>query len=150
MECNGICNDDEAAYFKVSCPGILEDSTTPFFSYSIKNLPHKLKISQDGRANKEYKDICQKAQHKATVAYNNYATYFEIDDNDKMIEYPIQPRTGVRTTVSYDYEILSSFFEFYHITPTWINCNYNWGWFDEETGHWTGAVGKVVKWTNKI
>ena len=27
--------------------------------------------------------------------------------------------------------------------PNWINCNYTWGWFDDETGQWTGAVGQV-------
>ena len=42
-----------------------------------------------------------------------------------------------------DYEILKSFFQNNYINPTWIDCNYTWGWFDNETGHWTGAVGKV-------
>ena len=44
-----------------------------------------------------------------------------------------------------DYEILKSFFQNNYINPTWIDCNYTWGWFDNETGHWTGAVGKVKK-----
>ena len=41
------------------------------------------------------------------------------------------------------FEILKTFFSNYHITPIWTNCNYTWGWLDEETGHWTGAVGQV-------
>ena len=61
-----------------------------------------------------------------------------------MIEYPVYPVTGEYDKIPWDYEILSSFFENYHITPTWINCYYTWGVFDEETGHWTGAVGKVT------
>ena len=24
-----------------------------------------------------------------------------------------------------------------------IDCNFTWGWFDDETGKWNGAVGKV-------
>ena len=36
-----------------------------------------------------------------------------------------------------------SFFSNFKIKLTWINCNYTWGWFDDEAGHWTGAVGQV-------
>ena len=69
-----------------------------------------------------------------------------------MVQYPVDPVAGVRSYnpatvrsyIPYDYEILSSFFENYHIIVTWIDCNFNFGLFDEETGHWTGAVGKVV------
>ena len=43
--------------------------------------------------------------------------------------------------IPYDFEILEVFFENKNIN--WINCNYQWGWYDEETGRWTGAVGKV-------
>ena len=131
MECNGICYDDKAVYFKVTCPG-------PY-----NKVPQKLKILKDGRASKGYKDICQEQQHYATIAYNNYQSYFEVDNAGNMIEYPLRLIAGIESKVSYDYEILSSFFDNYHITPTWINCNYIWGLFDEETGHWTGAVGKV-------
>ena len=44
---------------------------------------------------------------------------------------------------SHDYEILKSFFSKFNIKPTWINCNFTFGWFDYEAGHWTGAVGQV-------
>ena len=90
------------------------------------------------------RDICQKQQHYATIAYNNDPGYFELDNEGKMVEYPVNPVTGVRTNIPFDYEILSSFLNIYKITPTWINCNYTWGWFDEETGRWTGAVGQVI------
>ena len=43
--------------------------------------------------------------------------------------------------IPYDFEILEIFFE--NKIINWINCNYNWGWYDDETGRWTGAVGKV-------
>ena len=45
--------------------------------------------------------------------------------------------------IPYDFEILEVFFENKNIN--WINCNYTWGWYDDETGRWTGAVGKVNK-----
>ena len=130
MECSGICHDDKAVYFKVTCPGFFKD------------LPHKLRI-QDRRANKENKDICQEPKHNATVAYNNEYFNFELDNEGKMVEYQIEPITGVATTIPWEWEIISSFLENYHIKTTWIDCNGTWGWFDEETGHWTGAVGKV-------
>ena len=53
------------------------------------------------------------------------------------------PVTGVSSHIPRDYEILLKFFENYNITPKWIDCNFTWGLFDEDTGHWTGAVGKV-------
>ena len=40
-------------------------------------------------------------------------------------------------------EILSSFFSSQNLTPTWQDNNYTWGWYDEETERWTGAVGMV-------
>ena len=43
----------------------------------------------------------------------------------------------------YDWEIIKPFLDHYTLTPTWIDCNRIWGVFDEETGTWTGAVGKV-------
>ena len=119
------------AYFKVACPG-------PY-----NNLPKKLKILKDGSANMKYRDICQKQQHYARIAYNNWPGYFEVDNAGKMVEYPIQPRTGIRTAVSYDHEILLSFFELYHITTTLIYSNQTWGYLNGTTGHWTGAVRKV-------
>ena len=66
-----------------------------------------------------------------------------------MVEYPLWLKKGDRSNIAFNYEILSSFFENYNITPTWINCNYTWGWFDEETGNWTGCLGKVIFICNK-
>ena len=154
MDCKGIyiCNEDESESNKVLCPG------------SNNNFPHKLQIS-----NSKYKDICQEPQHQANVAYNNDVGWFEVDENGTDIKkekiglilnslyltdasldewygmspYPVRPIAGAHSSTSYDWEILTPFFQNYHIKPTWLDCNYTWGWFDEETGHWTGAVGKV-------
>ena len=47
------------------------------------------------------------------------------------------------STIPYDFEILEIFFKTKNVIINWINCNYTWGWFDDETERWTGAVGKV-------
>ena len=45
-------------------------------------------------------------------------------------------------------EKLGNFFKNYDIIPSWINCNYTWGYYDEDLGKWTGAVGKVKETIN--
>ena len=60
-----------------------------------------------------------------------------------MLKYPVKPVTGSKNYIPYDWEILDSFFKNHDIVPAWINCHYTWGWYDEESGKWTGAVGKV-------
>ena len=69
---------------------------------------------------------------------------FEVDDKTgEMLKYPVKPVTGSNTYIPYDWEILSSFFSNHDIVPVWTNSHFNWGWYDEESGKWTGAVGKV-------
>ena len=52
-------------------------------------------------------------------------------------------REGEDSNIPYDFEILEVFFKSYVIEINWIDCNYTWGWYDDETDRWTGAVGKV-------
>ena len=91
-----------------------------------------------------YKDVC-KEEHDIRIAYNNEPTWFEIDNiTNTMVEYPHwEIMVYGATQLSDEYEILKSFFANYNIKPTWINCNFTWGRFDDKTGHWTGAVGQV-------
>ena len=126
MDCNGLCTDDTRISIKVVCPG------------SYKNLPQKILID-----NTKFKDICQKQQQNVKIAYNNDPLWFVVDNHGNMVEYPLFPVTGWLDKIPWDFEILKPFFEIYNITPTWVDCNFTWGLFDEETGHWTGAVGKV-------
>ena len=134
MECNGICHNDKADYFKITCPG-------PY-----NNVPLKLKVSKDGSSHIKYKDICEQPQQYARIAYSNPPYYFEVDSNGQMADYQIRPVTRIHSRIPHHFEILSSFFQYYQITPTWIDCKGNKGWFDEETGNWTGALGKVDKY----
>ena len=73
------------------------------------------------------------------IAYNDWPGFFEIVNNS-MVEYPANIQEGY-STIPYESEILEVFFENKNIT--WINCNYTYGWYDDKTGRWTGAVGKV-------
>ena len=73
------------------------------------------------------------------VAYLDNPPWFEIVNNS-MVEYPY---TTQYTNIPYDFEILEKFFKNKNIN--WINCNYTFGWYDDESGRWTGAVGKVKK-----
>ena len=120
---------------------------------------HKLKISHDGTVNRNsnLKDLCleidfEPEYHSINIAYNNYPPYFKFDDESKaMIEYPLpdtDPSENLRLSKEhpmsvYSGEILKLFFKHYNLVPNWIFCQQTWGWFDGETGKWTGAVGKV-------
>ena len=83
-----------------------------------------------------------KASLSINVAYNNDPGYFEIVNNS-MVEYPANSVEGIYSNIPYDFEILEIFFKNKNVIVNWIYCNYTWGWFDDETGRWTGAVGKV-------
>ena len=76
------------------------------------------------------------------IAYNNDPGWFEIVNNS-MVEYLANIIEGEATNIASDFEILEIFFKSYVIAVNWIDCNYTWGWYDDETGRWTGAVGKV-------
>ena len=74
------------------------------------------------------------------IAYNDEPLMFEIVNNS-MVEYPAYIIEGEYSTIPYDFEILEKFFKNKNIN--WINCHSTWGWYDDETERWTGAVGKV-------
>ena len=61
-----------------------------------------------------------------------------------MVEFPAYIVAGEYSNIPYDFEILEDFLKSYVIATNWIDCNDTWGWYDDETGRWTGAVGKVI------
>ena len=113
---------------------------------------HKMMIFKNGttKDNLQYKDLC-KVEHEVRIAYNNGGRgIFTIDNiTNTMVEYPhwwsVIEEAGY---ISYEFEVLGSFFLKFNIKPTWINCNYTWGLYDNETDSWTGAVGQVGILTN--
>ena len=50
---------------------------------------------------------------------------------------------GAQSSFSWDWEILSKFLAIHNIEPNWLDCNFTFGWFDEDLGGWTGCMGKV-------
>ena len=107
---------------------------------------HKMMIFKNGttKDDLQYKDLCKEVQH-VRIAYNNDEDVFEIDKiTSTMVEKPYWwPIIKGWGQISHEHEVLKSFISKFNVKPIWINCNYTWGWFDDEAGHWTGAVGQV-------
>ena len=118
------------------------------FTLQCSNQDHQLTLSlhHDGtvRGDIHYYDVCKVAD-SVTIAYNNEPSgNFEVDpETHTMVEYTVMPVKGWYSDIPWDWEIIKLFLDHYSLSPTWIDCNYTWGWLDEETGSWTGAVGKV-------
>jgi hypothetical protein len=91
-------------------------------------------LNKDGQVNRKISEVCK--DRFVRVAFNQYPGIFEArDKNNTMIEYPIKAGG-----YAWHWEILSSFFEINRVTPIFKNCNNTWGWLDEDTGLWNGAV----------
>ena len=87
--------------------------------------------------------MCNKKQ--AIIAYNNLAAWFEVSDiTGKMVEYPVNPYVRY-APMAWVWEIQALFFETNNIQPIWINCNYDWGWLNDTTGQWSGAIGMIQR-----
>ena len=118
--------------FVMTCPGMSHSST---FTLHMRDNGEV----DDGKV---WGDLCR--EKRVNIAYNNYPGLFEVnEDTGEMVRYPVKPVPGVYEYIPYDWEILETFFLNNDIIPVWINCHYTWGWYDEESGKWTGAVGQV-------
>ena len=146
-------------YFKILIPGSQPAAGTLFYVMcpGQNERYHKLMIFHDGTVNRnlKYKDVCPVAElesepeyHNINIAYNdNQGTFHIYNDTMTMNEYPVSwalENSKDYNYIPYDWEILKLFFNHFNIIPSWINCNKTWGWIDEDTGKWTGAVGKVI------
>ena len=93
-------------------------------------------LLKNGTVNRAVGEVCTESQ-QVRVAFNQYPNVFEIKNN-QMVEYAAYPG-------AWTYEVLSSFFTYHKLTPTWLDCNGNWGQLDTVTGLWTGAVALVSR-----
>ena len=98
---------------------------------------------------KSFKKICSGEPKKVNLGFNNDGTseniIIKVENNSlvhipRVLEYYIQ---GKYSRMAYFWEILSKFFSIHNIDPIWLDCDYDWGWYDEELGSWTGCMGKV-------
>ena len=133
--------------FKVYFPHFIKTGIRYDFTIQCPNLDHQLSLSllRDATVHGDihYYDVC-KVSDSVTIAYNNEPWYFEVDpETQTMVEYPVRPGNGWYSYIPKDWEIIKPFLDHYSLTPTWIDCDFTWGWLDEEKGTWTGAVGKV-------
>ena len=107
----------------------------------------------DGR-NLKYLDYCpessympEKKKQRVKIAFNNLDPYY-FNVYDGVMQEPSiwwsLHHSKMHTRIPLDWEILKIFFVNYEIEPDWIDCNYDWGVIDVETGKWTGATGKEV------
>ena len=117
--------------FVMTCPGMSHSST------------FTLHMRDNGAIddNKSWKKLCR--EKKVNIAYNNEPGNFEVDEEKGVLK--TFPYLKSSLSISWNYEILESFFRRHHIVPTWLNSNYDWGTFDQKLGRWSGAVGKVLR-----
>ena len=94
---------------------------------------------------KSYKEICSGEPKKVNLGYNNDEKYFKVENNTMVpvSRKPIDYIYDFQSTMAFEWEVLSKFFSFHNIEPNWLDCNYTWGWYDEDLGGWTGCIGKV-------
>ena len=90
-----------------------------------------------------YKEICGGEKIRVHLGYNNDPGIMKVDDNKLLQDPPKRVLKGEQSEISRDWELLHKFFSLYNIEPIWLNCNFSWGWYDEEQGAWTGCMGKV-------
>ena len=91
-----------------------------------------------------FDDIC--VEKHVYIAYNNDPPDIFLVSNitGEMVKFPVKTYVS-HNPVSYEWEIQEAFFKYNNITPHWINCNYTWGWIDNVTNQWTGAVGLIER-----
>ena len=107
------------------------------------NTTHNALISKE-ISYRSYKEICSGEPKKVNLGYNNDWRILKVEDNT-LIPYPEYGtyEYGEESAFTFDWEILSKFISIHNIEPNWLNCNYTWGWYDEDLGGWTGCMGKV-------
>ena len=90
-----------------------------------------------------FDDVC--TEKHVHVAYNNEPGAFEVSNiTGEMVEYLVAPYVSY-ANIAWEWEIQAAFFETNNIKPIWLNANYTWGWLDNVTNTWTGAVGMIER-----
>ena len=108
------------------------------------NTTHDVLISKE-IVYKSYKEICSEEPKKVNLGYNFEIGLLEVENNS-LVHIPLKPKDyiyGKWAIQSFYWEVLDKFFGIYNIEPNWLDCNYTYGWYDEDLGGWTGCMGKV-------
>ena len=139
---------------KILCPNQFRNETLPLNPIQQENWknklrtanPYKISISRDGIVYPkiQYKDLCFELNY-VRFAYNVEPDTFELQNKTgftDFVRFPVSILTGW-SLICWDYEILDPFFERFNIIPIYSDMNYTWGWYENETGLWTGGTGAV-------
>ena len=95
------------------------------------------------RGDIHYYDVCKVAD-SVTISYMYERGFLEVDpETQTLVEFPPVPADGWWMYIPIQWEIIVPFLDHYSLTPTWIDNHRTVSNPDEETGAWTGAVGKV-------
>ena len=107
---------------------------------------------------KSFKEICSGEPKKVNLGFNNDFGLMRVENNTLTTsppscgDFPFKPSKlqpinpciyGVHTIMAHVWEALLKFFSIHNILPNWLDCDWSWGWYDEELGGWTGCMGKV-------
>ena len=100
------------------------------------NTTHGVLISKD-ISFKSYKEICSGEKKKVNLGFNNDHLMLKVENNTLMPYPPIGTYLyGENSALSYSWEVLLKFLSIHSIEPNWLNCDFTWGWFEEELGHY--------------
>ena len=94
---------------------------------------------------KSYKEICSGEPKKVNLGYNFLFNNFEVKNNS-LVHVPRKLDNyihGIFSSMPRQWEVFSMFFSIHNVEPNFLDCNWSWGWYDEELGGWTGCMGKV-------
>ena len=108
------------------------------------NTTHNGLISKE-ISYKSFKEICSGEPKKVNLGFNYDEKFFKVENNT-MVHIPRKRKDYLpdfQSTMPYDWEVFSKFFSIHNIEPNWLDCNYTYGWYDEDLGGWTGCLGKV-------
>ena len=93
--------------------------------------------------NKPIEEVCP--NRHIEVAFNQYRGNIEMTgmlENGSFTEFVKYP-PEIGSGTAYDWEKLMYLINNYHLSSNWYDNNDTWGWYDEETMSWTGAVEMV-------
>ena len=99
---------------------------------------HEVMISKEIKV-LSYKNLCSGEKVKVNLGFNNDPGILTVENNT-LLPYPKQSFLDEGPYMSAAWEVLSLFFNVHNIEASWTNCNFTWGWYDEDTGGWTGCM----------
>ena len=103
---------------------------------------HDVMISKEIKV-ASYKDICGGERKKVHVGFNPDPLYMWVENNTLASSPPQTYRNNHNSFISHTWEVLEIFFKIHNLQPDWHDCDWVWGWYNKETGGWTGCLGKV-------